>query len=107
MDASGKNKFRTEIDYRLLNLKTIDDKYTIHKINDILDKLRRCQYFTTLDLASGFHKIEMNDEDIEKTAFTVENGHYEFLRIPFGIKNASSTLVDNVSSQPTTRKYGQ
>ena len=99
LDASGEKKFRTVFDYRLLNQKTIDDKYPIPNINDILDKLGRCQYFTTLDLASGFHQIEMHDDDIEKTAFTVENGHYEFLRMPFGLKNAPSTfqrVMDNV-----------
>lgn len=46
------------------------------------------KYFTTLDLASGFHKIPLNNKDIEKTAFSVNNGKYEFLRLPFGLKNA-------------------
>lgn len=56
-------------------------------------------YFTTLDLASGFHQIEMDPKDIEKTAFTVEGGHYEYIRMPFGHKNAPSTfqrVMDNV-----------
>lgn len=56
-------------------------------------------YFSTLDLASGFHQIEVKDKDISKTAFNVENGHYEFVRMPFGLKNAPSTfqrVMDNV-----------
>ena len=36
---------------------------------DILDKLGRSNYFTTLDLASGFHQIEIDKKDVEKTAF--------------------------------------
>lgn len=92
MDASEKQKWRLVVDYRKLNEKTLSDKYPIPNISDILDKLGRCQYFTTLDLASGFHQIEMHPDDIKKTAFTVENGHYEYCRMPFGLKNAPSTF---------------
>lgn len=70
------------IDYRKLNDKTISDRYPIPNITDILDKLGRSQYFSVLDLASGFHQIEMAPASIEKTAFTVDNGHFEFLRMP-------------------------
>lgn len=98
-DASQKVKWRLVIDYRKLNEVTIGDRYPIPNITDILDKLGKCQYFTTLDLASGFHQIEVNPRDIEKTAFTVDFGHYEFIRMPFGLKNAPSTfqrVMDNV-----------
>ena len=98
-DASLKQKWRIVIDYRKTNEKTITDRYVIPNISDILDKLGRSQYFTTLDLASGFHQIAMHPNSIEKTAFSVENGHYEFLRMPFGLKNAPATfqrLMDNV-----------
>lgn len=91
-DASGKQKWRLVVDYRKLNEKTISDRYPIPNISDVLDKLGRCQYFTTLDLASGFHQIEMEPNDIQKTAFTVDNGHYEYCRMPFGLKNAPSTF---------------
>ncbi|CAK1582403.1 unnamed protein product [Parnassius mnemosyne] len=98
-DASGKTKWRLVVDFRKLNEKTIDDKYPIPNINDVLDKLGNCQYFSTLDLASGFYQVEMDPEDIPKTAFNVENGHYEFLRMPMGLKNSPSTfqrVMDNV-----------
>lgn len=98
-DASGKQKWRLVIDYRKLNEKTISDRYPIPNITEILDKLGKCNYFSTLDLASGFHQLEMDPRDIEKTAFTVEGGHFEYVRMPFGLKNAPSTfqrVMDNV-----------
>lgn len=79
--------------------KTIDDRYPIPNINEILDKLGKSMHFTTLDLASGFHQIEVDPHDIAKTAFTVEHGRYEYTRMPFGLKNAPATfqrVMDNV-----------
>lgn len=99
IDSSGKRKYRMVIDYRKLNENTIEDKYPLPRIDEILDNLGKCCYFTTLDLAQGFHQIEMDPESVEKTAFTVENGHFEYIRMPFGLKNAPSTfqrVMDNV-----------
>lgn len=98
-DASGKQKWRLVVDFRKLNEKTIDDKYPIPNITDVLDKLGKCQYFSTLDLASGFYQVETDPDDIHKTAFNVEHGHFEFLRMPMGLKNSPSTfqrVMDNV-----------
>lgn len=91
-DASGKKKWRLVVDYKKLNEVTIDDRYPIPNIDDILDKLGRCMYFTTLDLAKGFYQIQVDEADVHKTAFTVEGGHYEFLRMPFGLKTAPATF---------------
>lgn len=89
-DASSERKWRIVIDYRKLNEITIGDAYPLPNIEDILDQLGHAQYFTTLDLASGFHQIPMNPADSPKTAFSTPNGHYEYTRMPFGLKNAPS-----------------
>lgn len=93
-DASGKIKWRLVVDFRKLNEKTLDDKYPIPNISDILDKLGKCQYFSSIDLASGFYQVETHPDDIHKTAFSVDfaPGHFEFLRMPMGLKNAPSTF---------------
>jgi hypothetical protein len=59
-----------------------------------------------MDLASGFHQIEVDPRDIQKTSFTVKHGHYEYLRMPFGLKNAPATfqrLMDNILREYTEK----
>lgn len=51
------------MDYHGLNNVTVHDKFPIPNIENILDKLGRAQYFTTIDLAKGFHQILMKQED--------------------------------------------
>lgn len=99
MDNSGQKKYRIVVDYRKLNEKTPADRYPIPEITEILDRLGKAQYFTVLDLASGFHQIEINPKDVPKTAFNIDHGKFEFVRMPFGLKNAPATfqrLMDSV-----------
>lgn len=62
------------------------------RIEDLVDRLPGRKCFTCLDLKSGYYQIMMseNEKSIEKTAFITEDGHYEFLRLPFGLANAPS-----------------
>lgn len=66
IDNSGKKKWRIVIDYRKLNEVSISDKYPIPNIETILEKLGRSQYFTTLDLAKGFHQVLIKQDDRKK-----------------------------------------
>jgi len=90
-DSKGNKRWRMVLDFRALNNKTIGDAYPLPNIVDILDQLGGARYFSICDLASGFHQIKMDPADGHKTAFT-PFGHYEFDRMPFGLKNAPATF---------------
>ena len=102
LDASGKRKWRICVDFRKLNEITIGDSYPLPNIQDILDKLGRARYFTALDCASGYLQVPIAEEDRHKTAFSTANGHFEFKRMPFGLKSAPSTfqrMMNNILSE--------
>lgn len=75
-------------DFRALNKVTPHDPFPLPRIDDVFDRLAGSIYFTTIDLKSGYWQIELDEETIPKTAFSTPDGHYEYLRMPFGIKNA-------------------
>ena len=80
------------LDFRKLNEKTIGESYPLPNINDILDLLGSARYFSVFDLATGFHHIKMDPKDSHKTAFSTPHGHYEFDKMPFGLKTAPATF---------------
>ena len=87
------------IDYRKVNSLTVKDAYPLPRVDDTLDTLAGSVWFTTLDLKSGYWQVEVAQEDRAKTAFTTQEGLFEFNVMPFGLCKAPATfqrLMDSV-----------
>lgn len=82
--------YRLCVDYRALNSNTIKDRCLLSHIVDQVNKLSGKYYFTTLDLAQSYCQIGMHEDSTHNAvAFVTLSGQYKFLKMPFGLANAS------------------
>jgi RNase H-like domain found in reverse transcriptase/Reverse transcriptase (RNA-dependent DNA polymerase)/Integrase zinc binding domain/Integrase core domain len=79
-------------DFRRLNLQTKPDRYTCPNIGDLTARLAGCTVFSKLDMRKGYYQVPVKEEDICKTAIVTPFGTFEFLRMPFGLRNAGQTF---------------
>jgi len=88
----GDGEWRPCGDYRRLNAVTVPDRYAIPNLQTVHYKLANSKVYSTLDLVKAYHYIPIKKEDIEKTAICTPFGNFEYLRMPFGLRNASSSF---------------
>lgn len=88
-DSKNPQNWRLCCDYRILNQRTKIFSHGMPRIDFVLSQLGKAKVVTTLDLASGYHQLKMNEESKNVTAFITHRGVFRFKKLPFGLVNAS------------------
>ena len=80
------------VDFRRLNSVTPADAYPMPRADELIDRIAKTKYITTLDLSKGYWQVPMKEEDKVKTAFTTPSGLFQFTVMPFGLSGAPATF---------------
>ncbi|KAJ8705933.1 hypothetical protein PYW07_010710 [Mythimna separata] len=93
------------IDYRALNKNIEKERYPLPLIDDQIDRLGQAKYYISIDMKNGFYQISIAPESIKYTAFITPDGHFEFLKMPFGICNGPSVFQRAISKAVQHLKF--
>ncbi|GJX59764.1 putative reverse transcriptase domain-containing protein [Tanacetum coccineum] len=86
-----------ELQDKELNKLTIKNGYPLPRIDDLFDQLQGSQFFSKIDLRSGYHQLRVHEDDISKTAFKTRYRHFEFTVMPFCLTNALVVFMDLIN----------
>ena len=80
------------VDYRRLNSVTRSDPFPLPRVDKLIDGLGNAKVISMLDVTRGYHQIPVHKDSIQKTAFITPKGKWEYVRVPFGLKNGPSVF---------------
>jgi len=83
-----RRKVRMVINYKKLNDNTVFDGYYIPNKTVLFNRIQRASWFSKMDCKSGYWQIKIDEKTIPLTAFSAPQGQYEWIVMPFGLKNA-------------------
>nr|GEY24947.1 putative reverse transcriptase domain-containing protein [Tanacetum cinerariifolium] len=86
--------FRMCIDYRELNKLIVKNHYPLPWIDDLFDQFKGSSVYSKKDLRSSYHQLRVREQDVPKTTFKTQYGHYEFQVMPFGLINTPAVFMD-------------
>ncbi|GJV82994.1 putative reverse transcriptase domain-containing protein [Tanacetum coccineum] len=98
--------FRICIGYQELNKLTVKNRYPLPRIDDLFDQLQGSSVYFKIDMRSGYHQLQVREEDIPKMAFRTRYGQYEFQDIPFGLTNAPAIFMHLMNRIPKAQFLG-
>jgi hypothetical protein len=78
------------VNFKMLNDKLVDNKFPLPNIRELLSSFNKANFYSVLDLNSGFWQLPIVPEDVHKTAFQTPSGHFAHVRVPMGLKTSPS-----------------
>ena len=89
---------RVCVDFRKLNDKTIPDRFPAACLHDLMSEIGGRRIYSSIDLLQGFLQVPLHEDSRSYTAFSTTKGHYEFCRMPFGLKGSPLTFTRLVNT---------
>ena len=86
------------MDFRKLNDKTIPDRYPAACMHDLIAGIGGKKIYSSIDLLQGFLQVPLEEGSRELTSFSTPTGHWEFVRMPFGLKGSAITFTRLVNT---------
>jgi len=74
----------------MLNKVTVGENFPMPNLTDCIYRVGKARYFSKLDLVKGYYQVRLDEESKDLTAFSTSSNHYQFKRLPFGLKSMES-----------------